>query len=154
MRATIGIFDDDDDVDDDDDIDTDDRLHTLAFKCIGVTRETGYQVSLKAARDLIESGQDVPVKLEAEPSNKWDPNALSFKCLLNDEHVRIGYVVKELLDEVHQSIKQKKVVEVKFSWIKYCSSFAQSGPGFYARISITKNGCWSSNAINHRSSRY
>ena len=73
---------------------------TIVFKCIGATRENSYQVALKKARDLLENGEEVPVVMEHEMDNSWDPNAIAFKCLIDDSYARIGYVVREVAEEV------------------------------------------------------
>ena len=133
------------------DVSKDTKPHTVIFKCIGATRDDSYQAALKAARDKMESGEDVPVIMEPEPENIRDPNAIVFKCLLDGHYVRIGYVVREISQEVLQSL-EKEVIGVKFKWIKYMSIWTMSGPGFYAGIAVTKKGRWSSKVIKSSSS--
>ena len=134
------------------DVSEDTKPHTVIFKCIGATRDDSYQAALKAARDKMESGEDVPVIMEPEPENIWDPNAIAFKCLLDGHYLRIGYVVREISQEVLQSLAEKEVIGVKFKWIKYMSIWTMSGPGFYAGIAVTKKGQWSSKVIKSSSS--
>ena len=57
--------------------------------------------------------------MEPEPDNIRDPFAIAFKCLHNGHFVRIGYVVKEISQEVLQCLQRKEVIGVRFSWIKY-----------------------------------
>ena len=35
----------------------------------------------------------VPVELEPEPDNFWDPNAIAFMCCTDQKWIRIGYIV-------------------------------------------------------------
>ena len=54
----------------------------------------------------------------------------------------MGYVVQEVLAEVHDAIE---IISVKFSWVKFrlCWSRCRCGPGFYAGVNISKKGSWS-----------
>ena len=104
------------------------------------------------ARDLLADDHDVPVKLIHETSNPRDARALAFVCEINGKFCTIGYVVSELLEEVHAAINSNSIVSVKFSWIKYITDW-RSGPGFFAGIQIKKKGPWSLNAIRCASTR-
>ena len=53
-----------------------------------------------AEYDIMEGGS-VPVRIEHEPDNPYDSKAIAFKCLLNCKWQRIGYVVRECLDNMH-----------------------------------------------------
>lgn len=50
--------------------------HTVTFKVIGCTKETIYQSVLVWARNMIEEHSVVEVKLQREPNNPYDPNAV------------------------------------------------------------------------------
>ena len=127
--------------------------HTVVFKCIGVTKEKKYQDTLKYAKKrLDDDGVKLPVKLQPEPGNKWDSKAIAFMCQDNLGWQRIGYVVREVTDEVHQAINNGKILDVTFDWIKYRVHF--STPGWYAGIRITLNGEWSLNVQRSRATTY
>ena len=51
-------------------------------------------------------------------------------------------VVCEALDFVHNALVAKKIIHVKFAWVKFLIKWARSGPGFYAGIDIALNGKW------------
>ena len=70
-----------------------------------------------------------------------DARAVAFMCHVNKEWERIGYVVQEALDDVHSAMDEKKILDVRFDWIKYVVHFKR--PGWYAGIIITKSGEWS-----------
>ena len=65
---------------------------------------------------------------------------------------RIGYVVREVTDEVHQVINNGKILDVSFDLIKYRVHF--STPGWYAGTRITLNGEWSLNVQRSRATTY
>ena len=98
--------------------------------CIGSTKSQQYQNALNIARDLIAEGQDVPVKLVNEVTNP------------HPKPRTVGYVVNELLEEVHAAIG---IISIKFSWIRYITDWTKSGPGFFAGVEI--KGCQKSNSL-------
>jgi len=58
------------------------------------------------------------VKLHHEPDNPKDTNIIAFMCKVEDDWERIGYIVKEALDDVHKAINANKIILVSFQWIK------------------------------------
>ena len=81
------------------------------------------------------------MKLEREPSNPYDCNAIAFMCQAEKDWERIGYVVSEALIDMNEMISNNKILKVYFSWIKYIVYYKQ--PGWYAGITVTRNGSWS-----------
>jgi len=75
-----------------------------------------------------------------------DVRAIAIMCNINHTWERIGYIVKEALDDVHAAIEEKKILNVQFDWIKYVMHFKK--PGWYARIMITRNGEWSQTVLH------
>lgn len=112
--------------------------HTTVFKCIGAARDTQSQVYLRTARDRMLSGYTVPVRMRPEPTNIVNPRAIVFECELDGKWKKIGYVVSDILDEVHAAISSNLIISVKFKCIKYVTHWTRSGPGYFAGISITK----------------
>ena len=112
------------------------------FKCIGCTKEHRYQETLCRAAQYMAKDEDVACILEAEPSNPVDAKAIAFKCEVDGSWKTIGYAVSEVLDDLHAALEQKVIINVKFEWIKLI--FHWRVPGWYAGISITRNGEWSS----------
>lgn len=125
--------------------------YSLVFKCIGSTKDQRYQHALKAARDC--GHYSVPVRLVHETNNPHDARALAFACQIEGIPYTIGYVVSELLEEVHTAINNNNIISVKFSWIRYITDWTKSGPGFYAGVEITKKGPWSQTATRSSSTR-
>lgn len=99
-------------------------------------------------------GVSVPVKLIPKPLNPCDSRAIAFVCQLNGKSHTIGYVVSELIEEVHAAIDGSKILSVEFAWIGYCTDWSRSGLSFFAAIASEKNGQWSSNTVQSASTRY
>ena len=59
--------------------------------------------------------------------------------------LRIGYVVREALDALHNAIDHHKILKVEFDYVKFVVQFKQRG--WYAGISITINGEWPANIL-------
>ena len=115
--------------------------NTVAFKCIGVTRDTFYQDRLQKVNALMQQGKEVPVKMVPEPNNPFDSRAMSFQCELDKKWYIIGYVIKELCGSVHHAITSGSIESCKFAWVKY-KVLNTTGPGYYAAINITRRGYW------------
>ena len=133
--------------DDDDSGDGGSLVHSIIFKCIGATRNPNYQIALSMARDIISEGLTVPVKLVHEPNNICDAKTLAFVSHINGKDYTIGYVINELLEEVHKAIDDETILACDFSWVRYITDWTRSGPGFFAGIKITKKGKWSRHAV-------
>ena len=125
----------------------------LVFKCIGVTKSSTYQSTLRRARDSRLDGCTVPIRLVHEPLNPRDSRAIAFMCKLEGKWFTIGYVVSELLEEVHAAMDSDSIISVEFAWLRYVTDWSRSGPGFFAGVTIEKEGEWSSNARRAASTR-
>jgi len=115
--------------------------HSVAFKCIGHLKELRYQKLLAMASRKLTQGEIVPVKLQKEPDNRYDAQAIAFMCKAECDWERIGYVVKEALPDVHQAMDENKIIKVYFDRIKKVLDYRK--PGWYAAIIITRSGEWS-----------
>ena len=127
--------------------------HTVVFKCIGAVRDTDSQTTLRTARDRLASGWTVPVRMRPEPTNIRDSRAVVFECKLDGKWIKVGYVVSNILDEVNAAINSNEILDVQFKWVKFITMWTRSGPGYYAGISVTKNGQWEPNVLRFRSTR-
>ena len=117
-------------------------VYTETFKCIGCQHDLEAQQVLQIVSQMMRNGDIVPVNIFHEPSNRYDSRAMAFKCWIRDEWKRIGYVVKETLDAVHNAKDRSEITDVSFKWAKYLVTWSRSGPGFYAGINISKRGQW------------
>jgi len=117
--------------DDDDETDAEIPIPCMTFKCIGAVRDPSSQDSLEKARDMLKDGKCVEVRINPEPNNQYDSKAIAFQCVIENKCSRIGYIVREALDDVHRAITTNSIISVKFSWIKYLVTW------------ITTKGKWS-----------
>jgi len=115
--------------------------HSVPFKCIGQLKENRYQELLAIASRKLRRGESVPVKLQKEPGNRYDAQAIAFMCKAEQEWERIGYVVKEATSDVHQAMDENKIINVLFHRIKRVVDYKK--PGWYAAIIVTRSGEWS-----------
>ncbi len=99
------------------------RTHTVVFKCIGTTKEESYQEVLAKSNRRLRNGENVPVRLTPEPSNPVNSKAIAFECEIDGHWERIGYVVNEVLEEVHIAINNEKIEGVRFKWIKFITDW-------------------------------
>lgn len=63
------------------------------------------------------SGYTVPVRMRPEPTNIVNSRAIVFECELDGKWKKIGYVVSDILDEVHAAISSNLIISVKFKCI-------------------------------------
>ena len=80
------------------------------------------------------------MRLKREPKNPKDSRAIAFECKPSDQYIRIGYIVREALDAVHDAMDQNKIVRVSFDYVKFVVQFKDRG--WYAGITITRQGEW------------
>lgn len=69
-------------------------IHCLPFKVMGVTYNTTIQDHLQAAKAI--GCSLVSAKLEAEPNNQYDSNAIAVFIDYGSNWVKISYIAKEL----------------------------------------------------------
>lgn len=110
----------DDSEDDPDDDSISAITHSVVFKCIGCNKENRYQELLALAkRKSTKDDVNILVKLQPEPNNPIDTKAIAFMCKAENNWERIGYVVQEALDDVHEVINTNKILGISFQWIKF-----------------------------------
>ena len=98
-----------------------DVTHTKVFKCIGASRDPNncQEVLALASASQRLTQRSVEVQLRLEPTNPFHSRAVEFVCKVDNQWKRIGYVVREALDEVHDAMNKKIITSVEFGWVKY-----------------------------------
>ena len=122
--------------------------HTITFKCMGSAKEDRYQESLKQISELRNNEVEVLCRIKPEPNNPYDSKAIAFECKIDGSWKVIGYIVREVLNEVHQALVAKKIVEVYIDWVKFK---VWRSMGWYAGINITRVGQWSKTIVHCQS---
>ena len=131
------------------DQDADVTEHSETFKVIGVLRDPDIQTLLNELIVRRDRGEHVTVRLTPEPTNVFDTRAICFEAHHNETWKRIGYVVREILEEVHSAINSGRIRNVEFEWVKY--KLWKKAPGYYAAVSVTRTGPWSQSVHKARS---
>ena len=85
-------------------------LNTVTFKCVGSETRWFLSRGFKKVSKLMQEGTNVPTKLVPELTNPYDSRAVSFQCQLDQQWRRIGYVVRELCECVHDAISSNSIV--------------------------------------------
>ena len=94
-------------------------LHLVTFKCIGCTRDLDSQKVLEQVSRKLTAKEHVTVNIFPEPENKFDNKAITFKCFIADGWHRIGYTVKEALEDVHSALNSNAIADIQFAWARY-----------------------------------
>ena len=126
--------------------------HSVVFKCIGTHKEAHYQDLLSLVAKIMEEGRTVSVRLQKEPQNPVDAQAIAFQCKVKDKWERIGYVVQEVLEAVHDAMDDQKIVSADFDWVKYILHFKNRG--WYAGTIVTKQGQWPPKVLQYRAKSF
>ena len=93
------------------------------------------------------------VTIQPEPDNPVDSRAIAFVATVDNKQYTIGYVVREIVDDLHEAINRGQILGVKFAWVKYLVQWPRSGPGYYCGVNITKKGEWPQNVCKYQSTR-
>ena len=119
-----------------------DVLHSVVFKCIGSTKEHKYQELLAEMALKKRRGEVADVRIHPEPFNQYDSSAIAIEGFVNHSWERVGYLVREVLENVHTAQQDNKIVSVELQWVKFITHWTRSQPGWYCGIKITRNGSW------------
>ena len=60
--------------------------------------------------------------------------------------------MSEALSDVNEAICNNKIIKVYFDWIKYIVYF--KSPGWYAGITVVRNGNWSRTVMQSGTNKY
>ena len=123
------------------------HTHSVVFKCIGAAKERRPQEVLAEASYKIQKGETVEVRLRPEPSNPKDSRAIAFECKINANWERIGYVVRDALNAVHNAIQTDSITSVKFEWIRFITHWSWCAPGWYCGVAVIKRGDWPTEVV-------
>ena len=58
---------------------------------------------------LLEKKEKVPVNVFPEKDNPYDSNAIDFKCFVDREWHRIGYIVRKPVNAVHSAPASRNI---------------------------------------------
>ena len=124
-----------------DEEDESETTHAVVFKCVGVNKGSNARNVQRVLEisEKMRNEEAVNVRVNSEPNNPFDCNAVAFQTPVNDKWMNIGYVVQETAPHVAHAIA---IVSCEFSWVRYIVHWSKSGQGWYTGITITKRGTW------------
>lgn len=120
------------------DLENENMIHCLPFKVMGVTYNKRYQDHLEAAKAV--GAASVAAKIEAEPHNQFDSNAIAVFIDYGNGWVKIRYIVRELTRYIHPLLVSGKIVSVDVKHVNFCIVYLRVG--YYVTINITRSGLW------------
>ena len=135
---------DDDDSDNDDNNEPDESVvvtsHCLPFKVMGTCySEQRQRALLEAYEYLYEHNRPVFAKLEADPENAYDRNAIAVYIMSYSGFNKVGYLARELTQFIHPLLNDPSL-RVSVKKIRFSTSYQMMG--FYLTIDITRRGLW------------
>ena len=136
---SLNLHDDNEGSDEDE---SDDDLHQESFRVKGSFYQEQYQQALLKCDDAKRKHQAVPVRVEFEPNNIEDKNAIKFDVYFDDGWHIIGYCGVNKIPKLRKAMKGKEIrslslLYIKREWIPWQSKFS-----FYASVSVVKRGQW------------
>lgn len=119
--------------------------HCLPFKVLGSAYNTSRQNALEDAYECMHDyNKPVFVKLEAEPENEHDKNAIGVYVMTGDVYVNVGYIASEFTKYLHPLLGRVDL-DVSAKRIRFCTTYLMIG--FYLTIKITKNSPWPNEVV-------
>jgi hypothetical protein len=126
---------------DSDDENNENVIHVLPFKVLGVAHTKENQNHMEKCFLKKEENLPVEVKIQAEPENVMDRNAIAVHVNYNTvSWFRVGYIPSELTHYVHEAMREGKLVSTEIKHIKFRVHWLRVG--FYMNLLIKKKGAW------------
>lgn len=122
---------------------TDATEYTVPFKVLGVAYKNR-QTHLKKAYECLEEEQEVVAKLQPEPDNEHDENAIAVHINIGSDWNKVGYIARELTRELHPLIENSNI-KVNVARIRFRVNYLLVG--YYITLNISKKGPWSKKVV-------
>ena len=135
--------------DDEQDFESNDDLHAESFKVKGSFFQERYQQALLKCDAAKRQKQPISVRVEFEPDNIQDKNAIKFEVYFdNDWHI-IGYCDVRKIPKLRKAMNANEIKTVSFLYVRREWIVWQSKFSFYACVSIVKRGQWEKDDHNN-----
>jgi hypothetical protein len=121
-----------------------DTKHTLPFKVLGTCHSTERQKVLECAFELMENNRHVFVKLQHEPDNPYDDNAVAVLLQTDVEFELVGYIARELTKYVRPCLMDPDF-HAEVRCVRFRTTYMLVG--FYITIDLTKKGFWHNDVV-------
>ena len=92
-------------------------LHAERFKLRGSTFHNGFQLALKKCQQKWANKEEIACKLQVQPVNIKDENAIVAQAYLDERWQSLGYIPKEKIPKVTKAMMAEEVQEVKLEHV-------------------------------------
>lgn len=123
---------------------------TEYFALKGSSYHEDCQKALKRCKQLQLSKQDIEMRVNPEPTNIRDKNAILVEAHLDGEWSRVGYIQKEKIRKVTAAIKNNEIDNVRFKSIGFMFIPDLNDWLYQPRILITKSHRWLPTDANYK----
>ncbi|XP_072040318.1 uncharacterized protein [Amphiura filiformis] len=106
---------DDDDEDESDEDDSDIISHPQVFNVMGSCVEKRYQDVLEKVQELMRDGETVAVRVEYEPQNPQDINAIKAEAYLDDQWRIFGTIQKRKIPKLTSAMRHGTITDCKLA---------------------------------------
>ena len=121
------------------------------FKVLGTRFQSSMENNLEEAHNYwVTSHDSVTARLQPEPENEKDKDAILVQLDYGSGFNSVGYIAKEVTKYLHPLIKKNTLISVDVKHISFSFMFGLSG--HYMALSISKKGKWSKEVIRHSKS--
>ncbi|KAL9982789.1 hypothetical protein ACROYT_G004894 [Oculina patagonica] len=120
------------------------------FPIVGSNWEMRYQEGLKKCYNMQVKKQKVQLRVEHEPDNISDCNALKFEVLSDGQWYILGYCGKKKIPKLKRALYHHQVVSLELCNLRRIYYPVISDFRFTAGINIVKMGTWERDDYNNR----
>ncbi|KAL9964400.1 hypothetical protein ACROYT_G028037 [Oculina patagonica] len=120
------------------------------FPIVGSNWEMRYQEGLKKCYNMQVKKQKVQLRVEHEPDNISDCNALKFEVLSDGQSYILGYCGKKKIPKLKRALYHHQVVSLELCNLRRIYYPVISDFRFTAGINIVKMGTWERDDYNNR----
>ena len=119
-------------------------------KVVGSPFETRYQEALAIVEEAYAKGEEPPeVRVELEPDNCQDTNAIKVECKIANDWRIIGYIPKHKIPKFTLCLRRKELVSVKFLKRPQMELHPYYTAGLTFSIVAVKVGRWYKDVTNY-----
>ena len=120
------------------------------FPVVGSNWEDRYQDGLQKCFEMQAKRQKVEVRVEHEPDNISDCNALKFEVLFNGHWFMMGYCGVKKIPKLKRALFHHQVISLELSHLRRIWYPAVCDFRFAAGVNILKLGQWGKDDPNNR----
>ena len=128
---------------------SDEELYAESFIVKGSYHEDRYQRALLKCSEAKRKKENILVRVNFEPNNIEDKNAIKFEVYFDNEWLIIGYCSVKKIPKLNKAMKRNQLrtlilTFVKREWIHWKASFC-----FHACVTVVKRGKWDKDELNN-----